>query len=374
MTALFSLVLISYLFFLMAALWAWKKVRSVRLEKDQHKRTITVLVPFRNEEKIIHHLTRSLGQLDYPEDKLEVIFIDDHSEDNSFQVVRSLIYDRPNFKLIELREGKIGKKAAISQGVEAAKGEIIVNTDADCEVPVMWLQRINDSFRNEKINMVLGGVRLKRGSTFFSALQAIEFSSLIGSMAAALGFGSFLMGNGANLAFRKAAFQYVNGYEGNLNIPSGDDEFLARKILKSFPDSLSFINAEESIVTTRPITQLKTFISQRIRWAGKWKHGASYSSVIMALYMALVQLAIIQVTISIFFVREGMLLLVFLIMLKILLECLFLYKVSVFLKSTWNWVAFMVLQFIYPFYVLGIGIAAQVKTYTWKGRRLSHKM
>lgn len=374
MTALFSLVLISYLLFLMAALWAWKKVRSVRLEKDQIKRIITVLVPFRNEEKIIHHLTRSLGQLDYPEDKLEVIFIDDHSDDNSFQVVRSLIYDRPNFKLIKLNEGKIGKKAAISQGVEAAMGEIIVNTDADCEVPVMWLQRINDSFQNEKINMVLGGVRLKRGSTFFSALQAIEFSSLIGSMAAALGFGSFLMGNGANLAFRKAAFQYVNGYEGNLNIASGDDEFLARKILKSFPDSLSFINAEESIVTTRPITQLKTFISQRTRWAGKWKYGASYSSGVMALYVALVQLAIIQVTLSIFFVREGMLLLVFLVLLKILLECLFLYKVSVFLKSNWNWVAFMVLQFIYPFYVLGIGITAQVKTYTWKGRRLSHKM
>lgn len=374
MTALFSLVLISYLFFLIAALWGWKKVHSSKLEEDQHKRTITVLVPFRNEEKIIHHLTRSLGRVSYPEDKLEVIFIDDHSDDNSYNVVKSLIYDRPNFKLIKLSEGKVGKKSAISQGVEAANGELIVTTDADCEVSVHWLQRINDVFHNEKTNMALGGVRFKRGSTFFSVLQAIEFSSLIGSMAASLGFGSFLMGNGANLSFRKAAFQYVNGYEGNLNIASGDDEFLARKILKSFPDSISFINTEESVVTTRPISQLKVFISQRIRWAGKWKYGGSYTSLIMALYVALVQIAIIQVTISIFFVREGMLFLGFLIAIKIFLECRFLYKVSVFLKSKWNWLAFVVLQFIYPFYVLGIGIIAQVKTYTWKGRRLSHKM
>lgn len=372
MIAFFSLVLISYLVILTAAIWGWNKVRSSHLENDLQKRNITIIVAFRDEEKVIHHLIHSLIHLNYHKDKHEVILMDDHSEDNSFNVVKSLIYDRPNFKLVRLYEGSYGKKAAIGQAVEVAKGEIIVTTDADCEVPMNWLDKINDAFNNEKTNLAFGGVRLKPNKSFFSSLQAIEFTSLIGSMAAALGLGSFIMGNGANLSFRKAAFQYVKGYEGNAEIPSGDDEFLARKILKSFPGSLYFINEAEAVVSSRPMTSLTHFISQRIRWASKWKYSAFSTSGAMAIYVMLVQWATIGVAISLFHVREGMILLLSILILKVWVECWFLFKVSTFLQSRWRWVAFLALQFIYPFYVLGIGIVSQVRPYTWKGRRISH--
>lgn len=342
------------------------------LKNNPDKKLITVLVAFRNEEKVIHHLVHSLGKVDYPSENLEVIFIDDHSEDNSNSVVKSLIYDRSNYNLVRLHESKAGKKSAINQGVELAKGEIIVTTDADCEVPVNWLNKINDSFNAEEVNMALGGVRLKTSKSFFSSLQAIEFSSLIGSMAASLGFGSFVMGNGANLSFRKAAFQYVNGFEGNLDIASGDDEFLARKILKSFPGSVRFINAQEAVVSSRPMATVRDFIEQRIRWAGKWKYNITFTSGVLALYVLLVQLAYLIVVMSLLHVREGTWLLVSILMLKGVLECWFLFKVSTFLQSKWNWAAFLLWQFIYPFYVLGIGIFSQVRPYTWKGRRLSH--
>ena len=371
MIAFFSLVLISYLVILAAAIWGWIKVRSSHLENDSQKRIISVVIAFRNEEKVIHHLIHSLSHLNYPKDKLEVILIDDHSEDNSFNVIKSLIYERPNFKLVHLNADKYGKKAAISLAVEVAKGEIIVTTDADCEVPINWLNKINDTFKNDKTNLAFGGVRLKTNKSFFSSLQAIEFTSLIGSMAAALGLDSFIMGNGANLSFRKAAFQYVKGYEGNAEIASGDDEFLARKILKSFPGSLYFINEAEAVVASRPIISLKYFISQRIRWASKWKYSAFSTSGVMAIYVLLVQLATISVTISLFNVREGMILLLSILIVKLLLEGWFLFKVSAFLLSRWSWAAFLVLQFIYPFYVLGIGIVSQVRPYAWKGRRIS---
>ncbi|HEY5692510.1 MAG TPA: glycosyltransferase [Cyclobacteriaceae bacterium] len=372
MTAFFSLVLISYLVILAAAIRGWYSVRSSHLESDEQKRMMTVVIAFRNEEKVIHHLIHSLKNLNYPKDILEVILVDDHSEDNSFNVVESLIYDSPNFKVVSLSEGRAGKKAAISQAVEVAKGEIIVTTDADCQVQVNWLDRINDAFKNDTTNLVFGGVKLTANKSFFSSLQAIEFTSLIGSMAAAIGLGSFIMGNGANLSFRKAAFQYVKGYEGNAKIASGDDEFLARKIMKAFPSSLYFNNEAEAVVSSRPIISLKHFISQRIRWASKWKYNAFSTSGATALYVILVQLASVSVVISLFRVREGMLLLLSILVVKLLLECWFLFKVSAFLQSRWHWVAFLVLQFIYPFYVLGIGIVSQVGLYTWKGRRISN--
>ena len=219
--------------------------------------------------------------------------------------------------------------------------------------------------------MALAGVRLVGDQSFFSFLQAIEFTSLIGSMAAALGLKFFLMGNGANLAFRKFAFQFVNGYEGNLNIPSGDDEFLARKILNAFPGSVCFINAPDSVVTSRSSIKLKDFISQRLRWAGKWKYNSSLSTKMIAFYIMAVQITFISVAMTLFF-HDSVFLLV-LLGIKVLLECLFLYAVSNFLGSRWNWVAFIVLQFIYPIYVIGIGIVSQLTTYEWKGRSLSHK-
>ena len=370
MIAFFSLVLVSYLVMMTVALWGWKIVRSRRLEPDPVKRVITIVVSFRNEDKVIHHLIHSLTLLDYPKENLEVIFVDDHSEDNSYNVVKSLIYDQPHFQLIMQNEHKLGKKAAITRAVEMAKGEIIVTTDADCEVPVNWLQKVNDAYKNDGINMTFGGVRLKTNKSFFLFLQAIEFTSLIGSMAASLGYNSFMMGNGANLSFRKAAFQFVKGYEGNAEIASGDDEFLARKIIKSFPGSLCFINSDEAVVATRPAKSVRAFIEQRIRWAGKWKFNAFSSSGILAVYVLLVQLATVSVAIGAFNVREGMFLLLAILMVKMILECWFLYKVSHFLKSGWNWVAFIVLQFIYPFYVLGIGIASQLRSYKWKGRRI----
>lgn len=371
MIAFFSLVLISYLVMVATAIWGWHSVKSSHIESGSLKRKITIIVAFRNEENVIHHLIHSLKNLDYPDDSLEVILIDDHSEDNSFNVVKALIYDSPSFSLVPLSESRTGKKAAISQAVEIAKGEIIVTTDADCQVPVNWLNKINDAFNNDKTNMVFGGVKLISNKSFFSSLQAIEFASLIGSMAAALGQGSFIMANGANLSFRKAAFLYVKGYEGNAEIASGDDEFLARKMIKAFPDSLYFINDAEAVVSSKPIMSLKHFISQRIRWASKWKYSAFSTSGVTALYVILVQLATVSVAISLFNVREGMLLLLSILMVKLVLECWFLFKVSTFLQSRWNWAAFLVLQFIYPFYVLGIGIVSQVGPYTWKGRRIS---
>lgn len=374
MMVLLTLMLGSYSLFLMAALWGWRRIKRKKIRRHAEKRVISVLVPFRNEEKGIHHLVHSLGQLAYPTENFEVILIDDHSEDNSYKVVKSLINDKATYQLIKLNENASGKKMAISHGVELAKGEIIAITDADSKAPPDWLTDINDAFSDDKLNMAFGGVRLGGGNSLFSSMQSIEFASLVGSMAASLGFGVFMMGNGANMSFRKAAFQFVNGYDGNLNIASGDDEFLARKILEAFPDSVGFINRPSAVVWARSMVKLKDFITQRIRWAGKWRYGSSNTSKLVALYILGVQLAVFGTLITLVFQSETSWLLISLIGLKIIFECWFLYSISSFLKSAWSWVAFLLLQFIYPLYVLGVGIMSQFKLYTWKGRRLSSKM
>lgn len=337
------------------------------------QRFVSVIVPFRNEENQIHHLIKSLTDLNYPTTKFEVILVNDHSEDNSENVVKSLINDKFNFSLINLIDNKYGKKNAITKGVGLAKGELVATTDADCLVPNNWLQIINASFDNDTIQMVFGGVSLK-GNSFFAQLQAIEFSSLIGSGAATLRFGLFTMCNGANLAFRKSSFESVNGYEGNLEVPSGDDEFLARKIVKAFPGSIYFLKDKGAVVVSRPTDTIKAFVHQRLRWAGKWKYNSSLLSKFLAIQIILLQIAFIGLMLIAFSNMELTRLVVPLIGVKILLEIMVIHPVARFLGIRWSWAAFLLLQLIYPFYVVGIGIMSQGMAYKWKGRSLSHKM
>lgn len=374
MIALFTVVMISYFFLLLFMMWGWKKGRRHTINTPDELISISVLVPFRNEAIHIHHLIHSLANINYPSDKFEVLFINDHSEDNSEQVVMSLIHDKLNFTLINLDKKTQGKKMAITLGVSKANHELIATTDADCVVPSTWLQKINESFYNDKANMTFGGVGLKSTTSFFSKIQALEFTSLIGSGGATMGFGIFTMCNGANLAYRKEVFNKVNGYEGNLNIASGDDEFLARKIETAYPESIKFMNNADAVVASRPATSANGFIQQRLRWAGKWKHNASLMTKLLALYIILVQMVFVGLMILAAMVTENLWITLSLVTVKLLLEYSFLHSVGRFLKLKWFWGAFFALQLIYPLYVIGIGIVSQLGTYEWKGRRLSHKM
>lgn len=373
MIAFFSVVMISYFLLLLLLIYGWNKSKAFAPVVLTGERNLTVIVPFRNEAITIHHLIRSLNDLNYPLDKFEVILVNDHSEDNSENVVRSLIHDKPNFLLVNLEEGDSGKKNAITKAVELAKGDFIATTDADCIVPPDWLQIIDASFSSDSVKMVFGGVRLREGS-FFSRLQAIEFSSLIGSGASTLGLGFFSMCNGANLAFRKNAFEGVNGYQGNLEVPSGDDEFLARKIDHAYPDSIRFLKTKEAVVITKPAHSLKAFFNQRLRWAGKWKYNSSWSTKLLAIQILMVQMVFIGLILMASTQNDPLWLIILLIAVKILLETLVIYPVAMFLGTKWSWFAFFVLQLIYPIYVIAIGIMSQGMTYSWKGRSLSHKV
>ena len=145
--------------------------------------------------------------------------------------------------------------------------------------------------------MVFGGVKLE-GSSFFSALQSHEFLSLIGTGAATLWYGLPSMCNGANLAFRKAIFFEVGGYANNLHIPSGDDEFLMRKIFQLFPEGIQFVSDSDAVVSTPASLALKEFVHQRVRWAGKWKHNVSSWNAVVAIFIFCFQLSVLMLSIE----------------------------------------------------------------------------
>lgn len=370
MIVYFFLVFGLYGALVLALITGWQ----LTIERDDSKLTlskflkISVIVPFRDEEQNLPALLESFNQLDYPAEHTEFIFVDDHSSDSSQGVIKEFIEARSNAKLLQLESGKQGKKQALAHAIGNASGEIILTTDADCTVSPKWLSVVSNSFQNEEIRMLVGAVKIIPSKSFFSKMQSLEFASLIGSGAATLLYGLPTMSNGANLAFRKSAFSDVDGYKDNFNIPSGDDEFLMRKINHKFPKSIAFLSNPESVVSTQPQQSLSIFIQQRIRWAGKWKFNQSLFTKLLAIFIFIFQTSVIFLSISV--VVGWLPAKVFSVLMgtKLLVEFLFLYQVFNFLKLKWSWTSFLALQFIYPFYVFAVAVLSQKKSFVWKGR------
>jgi cellulose synthase/poly-beta-1,6-N-acetylglucosamine synthase-like glycosyltransferase len=324
---------------------------------------ITVIVPVRNEAENIVSILLELKQQQYS--NFEVIIVDDQSTDQTFDLATV----NPFANVSILPNNSTGKKGAIHTGVAAAKGDLIVATDADCKLPIRWLESTQKMFDSPEVKFVFGAVGMESDTTFFSKLQTLEFASLIGSGAATAAFGFPTMCNGANLAFRKDAFQQVNGYLGNEHIASGDDEFLMRKIRKAFPGSVKFNPARNAVVLTKFEPSLNNFVNQRIRWAGKWKHNDSAFTMVLAIFILLSQLSVLAALVSLPIKSNGSV--VILLLLKFSLEGAFIFRICRFTNVSWSFMAFMVLQVIYPVYVILVGIASNFRKPSWKGRKLA---
>lgn len=357
LTGLFVIYFLLLIIFLAGWSGAMRERKFPKAGKDQ---LISVVIPVRNEELTIANLLADLSRQDYK--RFEVIVVNDDSEDETLWVVSR--FALKNLQVIHSK-GK-GKKAAITAGVRKARGTIIVTTDADCSVPSEWLSAIHDFFRAPKVMMAFGGVRMEGDKSFFDSLQAMEFASLIGTGAATAAVGFPTMCNGANLAFRRRVFSEVDGYEGNLEVASGDDEFLMRKIHNRYPKGVHFMRSPATVVSTGTQADVRAFVNQRIRWASKWRYSTSFTSKALAVAVLVMQTGFIANWFLIF--SPLILKSLFLLSVKMILEAAFLLQVCHFLRIRWNWLAFFSLQFIYPLYVIGVGTASFFTPYRWKNR------
>src|SRR5258706_2225617 len=106
---------------------SWKSIPCYISAQRQPRTTVSVIIPARNEENNIGLLLTALGQQSYPKDLLEIIVIDDHSDDRTIEIVRQYSH----VKLLQLKDDAINsyKKKAIETGIGAASGQLIIATD-----------------------------------------------------------------------------------------------------------------------------------------------------------------------------------------------------------------------------------------------------
>lgn len=360
--AIYFLIVFGVYFLMVVMLLAgWLVAPTASASKEIPSSVVSVLVPYRNEQENLVPLLESLKNQNYPEHQFEVILINDQSSDNSEAVVFKHIGSRVNFRAINA-DG-LGKKQALIAGIQFAKGSILATTDADCVLPSDWILSIARSFETKGTMMSLGLVLLS-GKSFWASLQRIEFYSVMGVTRSMLGWQQPILCNGANLAFRKQAFETVGGYSDNIHLASGDDEFLLRKVVDTFGNKA--VQEHAAWVETKAQSTLYSFFQQRIRWASKWRHNSSLLSKSIAVFVFLLQVS--WWPLLIYAAVQGDKLMHYLVAVKILMEFTFLFNVSSYFKRRFDNLAFLALQSIYSLYVIAVGLASWQKTFSWKER------
>jgi biofilm PGA synthesis N-glycosyltransferase PgaC len=265
--------LIFYSFFFLSSALVYFIGRRKKYDEKDTSVCFSIIIPARNEESNILTCLKSIIDQEYPVENYEIIVVDDDSEDNTVEIVDDFIRTNSNIKvrIISLVNNQYRKKGAISEGVKKAAHEIIITRDADTVSGKLWLNSIALQTKKYNRDFFIAPVKLSTERNFLGSFQQLEHSVLQSS-----GGGMALMGfpylcNGANLIFKKSCFKDLNGYEGNFDIPSGDDIFLLEKFRKSKKYRIGYISSESAAVTTFGMKSWTDFFNQKSRWAGKFK-------------------------------------------------------------------------------------------------------
>ena len=154
MLAVFEIFLFSSYTILMYSYSKKKK----DLQMPNSPLTITLIIPMYNEEKVIKEKIENTSLLDYPDDKLNIIILDDHSTDNS-KIIASEAINKSTLKarVIENQGGK-GKARALNWIFPSLENEITVISDADAMLKKDSLLQISKNFNNSYVGGATGKI------------------------------------------------------------------------------------------------------------------------------------------------------------------------------------------------------------------------
>ena len=236
----------------------------ITLEEDYPR--VSILIPAHNEEVVIEDTIKAMIRLDYPKDKLEVIIINDDSNDDTGAIIDNYAIKYPFIKAVHTKPphtGK-GKSGALNHGLKTATGEIIVVYDADNtpEPDAVYYLALGLA-KDPKAGAMVGKFRVVNANhnilTRLINIETITFQWL----AQAGRWFWFKMSTipGTNFAIRRSILEKLDGWDEKAL--SEDTELSIRVYnmgyyIRFFPEAMTWEQEPET---------LKVWWKQRTRWA-----------------------------------------------------------------------------------------------------------
>jgi len=324
---------------------------------------VSIIVPARNEETTLGKTLRQLLAQHYPPERYEIIVVNDRSTDRTAEIIAEFARQTAQVLPIEIDSidpGKSPKKQAISAGIRASRGALIMTTDADVERSEDWLPSLVSAFE-PSTGLVAGMTLFRPGNGWLSTFQALDSASLAAVSAALIARGHPLTCQASNLAYRAQAFRDVDGFAGVDHITSGDDDLLMQKIDLFTDWNIKVLTVPESLAYTEPVSTLKDLMNQRARWASK---GAHYPKRWMRFYLLLLYLSLLGFVLSIFFLPIRLLIPVWLA--KLATDSLMTRHIVSLFRERSLWRGWLPVALLQPLLVTVAGLLGSLGKFSWK--------
>ena len=330
---------------------------------DENLPTVTVVLAARDEEAHIADCVEALADQQYPQDRLQIVVVDDHSRDSTSEILKVIALQYPQLVVVDAAAigEEPGKASALALGVERSSSELVATTDADCSPPAHWLRAMVSGIESERL-AVLGGPTHISATDLFGRIQGLDW--LLGfaatGAAATLGHPTTAMGN--NMIFRRIDYDAVGGYRRFANSPT-EDCALFRTLAKR-PNSARLLLEPELATYTRPVDRVTRAFSQRRRWARGGLIGSRSTYLLYAVIWLATVLPVVALPI---FPAYAMLLLA----LRILSDGMVIRGAARRLRLPIRWSEFPLFVLFQFAYVALVPVSLVFRpTIVWKGRRL----
>ncbi len=237
---------------------------------------LSVIIPTYNRKDMLKECLDSLFNQTYPEDKYEIIVVDDGSTDGTEDLVKNLQKSYSN--LVYLKQQNQGPAAARNLGAQHAKADIFVFTDSDCVMPPDFLNNVVSCFkRNPEISACVGyEVSVFKNKPFegLSEYFKLQYKKKKREEKVFYTFTPIALLNSNRCAIKKDIFLDIGGFDTRFKWSAGEDVDLGYRLLKRsykicFTDNFFIYHSQGSIVKEEIL---------------RWYRFGSWSSVIVKDY------------------------------------------------------------------------------------------
>ncbi len=322
---------------------------------------LVVIIPFRNEEKRIECLLNSIcSSKELPK---EFIFVNDHSTDKTIDLIAEKLIGISH-RVIELPDGEEGKKLAIRYAIKQTTSKYILSFDADIEFNTNYFSNLK-SLVEADLYILPAILKAKK---MHEHLYEVDLILVNAANCGISGLKRPIMASGANLLYKRSAFEKYDNFESHSHMPSGDDIYLLRDFRNQNAAIRLMTDTAFSIETETP-QSLKEFFHQRLRWIAKTGDVKDHLSTSLAIIQIVLTFSFVLIAAILAFNSEWRMFLVFYI-LKTSCDMLIFLPYFNRIKRMKSWLFIPIYELLFPIYSVVILSSMYLYKPVWKGRRL----